>query len=384
MVARPLQRFCGLLLALGIVLAPATVPAQDGDPQVVTAEEREELERLLARLGFFPGPIDGVIDDKSRTAIRGYQDFAALPVDGEPSAALLAELRGLAQLMAELDAQQPEPATPSRPEPSIAPAEPPVAEPLPQVPTDSIDLDEPTTADAVTEPGGDGTNEVKAAPEPVPSVIEAPPPKSVAPLATLEPEAAQLVTRPPPAPRKPAQAPAPPAEPSAPLATENARDPAPAEAAASPATPQEPPSPPAPAGTLLEQIVAAIDNPPTRPSQPPAPAPEAPAPSAAPDPAPDSDPYQVALAPFLPRLAAGQMSKEDLAQTFNDRGKVQFVKGLYDQAIADYDLAIRVKPDFAEAHHNRGVAHEALGDFAQAKTDFEAAKRLGFSRPGAL
>ena len=92
----------------------------------------------------------------------------------------------------------------------------------------------------------------------------------------------------------------------------------------------------------------------------------------------------MALAPFLPLLAAGQMSEADLAQTFNDRGKVQFTKGRYGQAIADYDLAIHVKPDFAEAHHNRGVAHEALGDFAQAKTDFESAKRLGFSRPSAL
>jgi hypothetical protein len=70
MEARPVQRVCGWLLALGIVIAPATVAAQGEGPQDITLGELEELERLLARLGFFPGPIDGVIDDKSREAIR--------------------------------------------------------------------------------------------------------------------------------------------------------------------------------------------------------------------------------------------------------------------------------------------------------------------------
>ena len=31
--------------------------------------------------------------------------------------------------------------------------------------------------------------------------------------------------------------------------------------------------------------------------------------------------------------------------------------GEYDRAIADYTEAIRIKPDYAEAYHNRGVAH---------------------------
>jgi tetratricopeptide (TPR) repeat protein len=90
------------------------------------------------------------------------------------------------------------------------------------------------------------------------------------------------------------------------------------------------------------------------------------------------------LAPYAPLIASGQMSEEVLARTFNERGKAQFVKGFYDQAIADYDLAIHIKPDFAEALHNRGVAHEALGHIVQAKADFEAVKRLGFNLPGQL
>jgi hypothetical protein len=429
MLARPLQRLCGLLLALGIVIAPATVKAQNSDSQAVTPEELQELERLLADLGFFPGPIDGVIDDKSRTAIRGYQDFAALPTDGEPSATLLAELRGLVQLMAELNAQSPEPDGSSRPdsslspgepsvaeldpevpEPEVAPAEPPktpevttaglspaeapaaeppMAEPSPQGPTDSVDPDEPTTTATAPEPSGDGDTEAQAVPEPVPAVTEAAQPDLREPAT----EATHAVTEPPPAPRKPALAPAPPAEPSAPSAGKPSVSQAPADSGSSTTTPQEPSKPPAPAGTLLEQIVAAIDNPPARPPEAIAPAPEAPseapapiapAPSVGPEPASESDAYQAALAPFLPLLAAGKMSEADLAQTFNDRGKGLYAKGLYDQAIADYGLAIRVKPDFAEAYHNRGVAHEALGDFVQAKTDFEAAKRLGFSQAGAL
>lgn len=63
-----------------------------------------EMETLLDQLGFPPGPLDGVIDAESLAAIRDFQLTAGLPVDGEPSALLLEELRAaLAELTGAAD-----------------------------------------------------------------------------------------------------------------------------------------------------------------------------------------------------------------------------------------------------------------------------------------
>ena len=42
----------------------------------------------------------------------------------------------------------------------------------------------------------------------------------------------------------------------------------------------------------------------------------------------------------------------------------------YDQAIADYSQAIRLKPDYAKAYDNRGNAYSRLGRFDPAFADF--------------
>jgi len=52
-----------------------------------------EAEALLDQLGFPPGPVDGVIDEECRNAIRDFQVTAGLDVDGKASLALLDELR---------------------------------------------------------------------------------------------------------------------------------------------------------------------------------------------------------------------------------------------------------------------------------------------------
>jgi len=52
-----------------------------------------EVEALLDGLGFPPGEVDGVIDGDAAAAIRDFQTTAGLPADGQPSAALLEELR---------------------------------------------------------------------------------------------------------------------------------------------------------------------------------------------------------------------------------------------------------------------------------------------------
>lgn len=59
-------------------------------------ETIQTIEKLLVDLGFEPGPADGQTTDATREAIRLYQAFADLPVDGNPSQNLLEELRTVA------------------------------------------------------------------------------------------------------------------------------------------------------------------------------------------------------------------------------------------------------------------------------------------------
>ena len=50
--------------------------------------------------------------------------------------------------------------------------------------------------------------------------------------------------------------------------------------------------------------------------------------------------------------------------------------GRHTDAIADYDQAIRLKPDYAKAYSNRGNTKGALGLKDEARKDFETALEL--------
>lgn len=63
-----------------------------------------EIQRLLTDLNFTTGPADGNVGSRTVAAIRLYQRFADLPVDGVPSAHLLDELRKVVQAMKEIPA----------------------------------------------------------------------------------------------------------------------------------------------------------------------------------------------------------------------------------------------------------------------------------------
>ncbi|MDH3597719.1 MAG: lytic murein transglycosylase [Rhodospirillales bacterium] len=56
-------------------------------------EEVEELQVLLAALGFDPGEPDGIVGSRTRAALRTYQQHANLPADGYPTIGLLEGLR---------------------------------------------------------------------------------------------------------------------------------------------------------------------------------------------------------------------------------------------------------------------------------------------------
>jgi tetratricopeptide (TPR) repeat protein len=61
---------------------------------------------------------------------------------------------------------------------------------------------------------------------------------------------------------------------------------------------------------------------------------------------------------------------------FNDRGYLYLAKGNVDRAITDFDEAIRLDPKFAKSYAHRGTAYLAKGDYPRAIADLDEAIRL--------
>ena len=68
--------------------------------------------------------------------------------------------------------------------------------------------------------------------------------------------------------------------------------------------------------------------------------------------------------------------KPNLAEAYSNRGVAYYSKGNYDQAIADFDQAIKLKPDLAVAYNNRGNAYREKSDYDQAIADYNQAIAL--------
>ncbi|MCH8925820.1 MAG: peptidoglycan-binding protein [Proteobacteria bacterium] len=356
----------------------------------LSVEELAELERLLAELNFDPGKIDGVVDARTRTAVGLYQEFAALPVDGAPSATLLAELRQVVQAFADMKAaqatDQAEAAPPAVPEmaPAVAEPEPGVAESPPADP-------EPEVAEAPQPAAPEAAENPPAEPEPE----EAEAPQPAAP--EHEHEAAET----PPAEAAPEVAEAPPSEPEPEVAE------APEEskfrfdldnmiarlvrpdgraAAGNRADPGLIPPVQVPLGG-----VTARDGTGERTSRAP-PALKFPAASG-----PVGDGYDAFKKGYAAALAGdfdlaidfytraiegGDLALTHLADAFYNRANARFYKGAIEFAIADYGSAIVNKPEFPSAYYNRGFALKATGQRTRALADSMRARALGLRRLG--
>lgn len=73
-------------------------PVHRGDPdiEVLQAQDVMELQRILTRMGYEIGDIDGKVGAKTRAAIKQAQMKVGLPADSYPDTELLQRLRGVA------------------------------------------------------------------------------------------------------------------------------------------------------------------------------------------------------------------------------------------------------------------------------------------------
>jgi tetratricopeptide (TPR) repeat protein len=72
-----------------------------------------------------------------------------------------------------------------------------------------------------------------------------------------------------------------------------------------------------------------------------------------------------------------------LIEGYVNRGLGLHFLGRHDEAIADFDAALRLRPTEAVALNNRGFVYHALGHYARARADYVEAIRVGPSHPNA-
>ncbi len=68
---------------------------------------------------------------------------------------------------------------------------------------------------------------------------------------------------------------------------------------------------------------------------------------------------------------------EERSRGLFKRGTAQIETGAYADAVADFDEAIRLRPEYGEAFHNRGVAKWRMGELEGALADFDESVALG-------
>src|SRR5215510_13623432 len=83
-------------------------------------------------------------------------------------------------------------------------------------------------------------------------------------------------------------------------------------------------------------------------------------------------------------IESGQLSGKGLAFAFYKRANGYYERGQYDRAIEDYNQAIRLNPNHANAFSNRGVAYGRKGDYDRAVENYDEAIRLNPKHAAAL
>jgi tetratricopeptide (TPR) repeat protein len=86
--------------------------------------------------------------------------------------------------------------------------------------------------------------------------------------------------------------------------------------------------------------------------------------------------YDEAIQFYTLAIEAGDLPDRSLAYVYNNRGASYRNMNRYNQAIEDYDAAIRLNPEYATAYYNRGIAYDRKGFHGLAIDDFDTAIRL--------
>lgn len=73
------------------------------------------------------------------------------------------------------------------------------------------------------------------------------------------------------------------------------------------------------------------------------------------------------------RALMAEILNPKMAEFYYYRGTVRFYMDKYDDAITDFDLAIRLRRNYADAYYNRGLAYDGKGRLRQALGDIRKA-----------
>jgi tetratricopeptide (TPR) repeat protein len=74
--------------------------------------------------------------------------------------------------------------------------------------------------------------------------------------------------------------------------------------------------------------------------------------------------------------SARKVFVDPVAEIYNKHGAALYGHGLYDEAIVQFNEAIKAYPNYAIAYNNRGLAFAGKGDLASAAADFDRALRV--------
>ena len=88
---------------------------------------------------------------------------------------------------------------------------------------------------------------------------------------------------------------------------------------------------------------------------------------------PGSGPPVTVIPACTTQIEAPGQTKPLMAVAFMYRGNANLALGNLAQAIADYDSALRLNPNYAKAHNNRGYAYAKLGRYEEALASYNRA-----------
>ena len=76
-------------------------------------------------------------------------------------------------------------------------------------------------------------------------------------------------------------------------------------------------------------------------------------------------------------IGSGRYSGKNLAWAYYNRGNAHAGLGDIARAIEDFDQALRLDPDDANAYNNRGNSYKSLGDYERVASDWDRSVRVG-------